>query len=869
MAEQTPMMKQYAEMKAKNPDCLLFFRLGDFYEMFNEDAKIASRELDLVLTTRDRSKENPEERTPMCGVPYHAYESYVARLIAKGYKVAICEQMEDPALAKGLVDRDIIRIITPGTLMESSMLDEGKSNYLASISTENGSAAVCFAEMSTGEMSVSLFSEGERDHMINEIGAFGPAEAILDSPAGEDRTLTEFLTDRIDCMTQKMPDLFESESCREAVCRHFGVNAPEELNTHMTAAAVRAAGALLRYLEDTQKTDLSHISTLKINSGTDCMELDPQTVRSLELVASNRTQEKKGSLLWVLDRTRTAMGRRMIRSWVLRPLLNPAAISRRQTAVRELYDDAVCRGELSETLRHIGDMERLIGKIVYGTANGKDLRALCASLERLPDVRRLLSGKSGVMLRELSDLDLLEDVHDLIDRAICEDPPFSVREAGFIRDGYDAQVDRLRGLLTNSNDALTAIETRERERTGKKLKVGYNRVFGYYIEIPRSMSEDVPADYVRKQTLTNCERFITGELKDLETELLNARDTLAELEYRLFTEIREALSAQVTRIQDTAARVAAVDVLTSFAETAVRNNYCQPETDLSGILDIRDGRHPVVELMQKDTLFVPNDTYLNRAGDRTAIITGPNMAGKSTYMRQTALITLMAQMGSFVPARSARIGIVDRVFTRIGASDDLSAGKSTFMVEMTEVADILAHATANSLIILDEIGRGTSTYDGMAIAKAVLEYCAGKKTLGARTMFATHYHELIEMETEGSGIRNYSITAKKRGRDVIFLRKIVPGGADDSYGIEVAGLAGVPDSVVGRAKQVLKELTEGQVSPFPGYTPHRQEEDQLSLAGLGSAEVIEMIRSTDLNTLTPIEALNLLYSWKKKVQEES
>ncbi|MCQ2451892.1 MAG: DNA mismatch repair protein MutS [Oscillospiraceae bacterium] len=869
MAELTPMMKQYLEIKEKNPDCLLFFRLGDFYEMFNEDARIASRELDLVLTTRDRSKENPDDRTPMCGVPFHSCESYIARLIAKGYKVAICEQMEDPALAKGLVERDIIRIVTPGTLMESSMLEEGRSNYLAAVCTAGHQAAICFAELSTGEMSVTLFPGADLNHMVNELSAYMPAEAVLDEESGRNQPLGAFLKERLECLTQTMPCLFEEGTCRETLCRHFGVALPEELSPDLDESAVMAAGGLLRYMEETQKTDLSHISRLRINAGSDCMELDLQTVRSLELIASNRTQEKRGSLLWVLDHTKTAMGRRLLRSWVMRPLLSPVQITRRLSAVDELYQDAVCRGEMTEQLRRIGDMERLIGKIVYGTANGRDLRALWGSLLSLPELQRLLADKSSGMLKELKDLDLLEDIRELIDRSICEEPPFSVREAGFIRVGYDSQVDYLRGLLTNSNDALTAIETKERERTGKKLKIGYNRVFGYYIEIPRSMSEDVPEDYVRKQTLTNCERFITGELKNLETELLNARDSLADLEYRLFTEIREQLAAQVLRVQATAAKVAAMDVLCSLAETAAKNNYCRPEIDLSGILDIRDGRHPVVEVMQKDTLFVPNDTMLNRAGDRAALITGPNMAGKSTYMRQTALITLMAQIGSFVPARSAHIGIADRVFTRIGASDDLSAGMSTFMVEMTEVADILKHATASSLLILDEIGRGTSTYDGMAIAKAVLEYCADKKTLGARTMFATHYHELTAMETEGSGIRNYSITAKKKGKDVIFLRKIVPGGADDSYGIEVAGLAGVPDSVVRRAKAVLKELEEEIGVPIPPKRSGEVQENQLSFLDMGGNELAEILRSTDLNTLTPIEALNLLYTMKKKVSDEN
>ena len=813
MAELTPMMRQYLEIKEKNQDCILFFRLGDFYEMFGEDAKTASQELDIVLTTRDRNKENPEDRTPMCGVPYHSSEAYIARLIAKGYKVAICEQMEDPATAKGLVERDIVRIITPGTLIETSMLDEGKSNYLCAVSMEKGSAAVAFAELSTGEMAVTEFTGDDIGHIMNEIGAYLPAEAVLDAASWECAELRVFLKERMECMTQKMDALFDFNKCRELLRNQFKAQMAEDLK--LSRSAVMAVGSLLQYMTDTQKTDLSHINTLRINSGEEYMELDLQTLRSLELVASIRAQEKKGSLLWVLDKTKTAMGRRLMRSWVLRPLLSPVHIGRRQAAVKELYDDTVCRGELTEALRQIGDIERLIGKIVYGTANGRDMRALWASLCYVPRVAELISVKNSVKLKELAGMDVLEDIRELIDRTIDADPPFSIREAGFIRPGFNEQVDYLRSLLNNSTEALANIEAREKERTGKKLKVGYNKVFGYYIEIPRSMSEDVPADYVRKQTLTNCERFITQELKELETALLNAKDNLADLEYRLFTQLREEISAHVVRIQDTAAKVAETDVLCSFAEVAVKNNYCMPEVDLSGAIEIKDGRHPVVEAMQRDSLFVPNDTFLNLTTDRTAIITGPNMAGKSTYMRQTALITLMAQIGSFVPARSAHIGVVDRVFTRIGASDDLSAGMSTFMVEMTEVAEILENATSRSLLILDEIGRGTSTYDGMAIAKAVLEFCAEKKTLGAKTMFATHYHELTSMEKAGNGIKNYSITAKKRGGDVIFLRKIVSGGADDSYGIEVAGLAGVPESVVKRAKAVLKELEAEPASVFP------------------------------------------------------
>ena len=865
MAELTPMMRQYLEIKEKNQDCILFFRLGDFYEMFGDDAKTASKELDLVLTTRDRNKENPGERTPMCGVPYHSSEAYISRLIAKGYKVAICEQMEDPALAKGLVERDIVRIITPGTLMETSMLDEGKSNYLCSVCMDETSAAVCFAELSTGEIAVTEFLKADIGHIMNEIGAYLPAEAVLDDASWECAELRVFLQNRMECMTQNKSELFAFEKCRELLRVQFCTQMAEDMALSRTA--VMAVGSLLQYMADTQKTDLSHINTLRINSGEEYMELDLQTLRSLELVFSIRAQEKKGSLLWVLDRTKTAMGRRLMRSWILRPLLSPVKIGRRQAAVKELYDDTVCRGELGEALRRIGDIERLIGKIVYGTANGRDMRALWSSLCYVPRVAELISNKNSIKLKELSQMDILDDIRELIDRTICEEPPFSVREAGFIKPGFDSQVDYLRGLLNNSTDALANIEAREKERTGKKLKVGYNKVFGYYIEIPRSMSEDVPADYIRKQTLTNCERFITQELKELETALLNARDNLAELEYKLFTQLREAISAHVVRVQNTAAKVAETDALCSFAEVAVKNNYCMPEVDMSGIIDIRDGRHPVVEAMQREALFVPNDTFLNLTTDRTAIITGPNMAGKSTYMRQTALITLMAQMGSFVPARSAHIGVVDRVFTRIGASDDLSAGMSTFMVEMTEVAEILANATSRSLLILDEIGRGTSTYDGMAIAKAVLEFCSDKKTLGAKTMFATHYHELVSMEKDGNGIKNYSITAKKRGGDVIFLRKIISGGADDSYGIEVAGLAGVPDSVVKRAKAVLKELETEPVSPFPKYEP-RHDEMQISFMDVTGSEVIDTLKATDINTITPIEAMNLLYELKKKVQND-
>ena len=853
------MMRQYLDIKERNSDCILFFRLGDFYEMFGDDAKTASKELDLVLTSRDKSTEDPDERMPMCGVPYHSSEAYIARLIAKGYKVAICEQMEDPATAKGLVDRSIVRVVTPGTLMESSMLDESKPNYLCAIYLGETSA-VCFTDLSTGEISVTEFLSNDLRRLENEISSFSPAEAILGGSQDECAALREFLMSRMGCLVQYCGERF-GEGCAEQLSEQFGQDACSDLDI----AAIFASGALLSYIIDTQKTDISHIRVLRRNIGGSYMELDYNTMRNLELAASLRTGEKKGSLLWVIDKTKTPMGRRLIRSWVLRPLLSTAPIKRRLNAVSELVGATVARGEMAISLRRVGDMERLIGKIVYGNAGCRDMKALSMYIGALPGLTLQLAQMKSAALRECASMDEMIDIAGKIDMAIREDPPFSVREGGFIKDGVDPEVDRLRFLLDNSTAALTGIEAKERDRTGKKLKIGYNKVFGYYIEIPRSMSEDVPGDYVRRQTLSNCERFITQELKELETELLTARDKLASLEYRLFEELRMQIAAEVGRVQATAKSVAELDAFCSLAETAAANNYCMPEIDVPGVIDIRDGRHPVVEVMQKDSLFVPNDTYLDCAAARTAIITGPNMAGKSTYMRQTALIILMAQIGSFVPARSALIGIVDRVFTRIGASDDLSAGKSTFMVEMTEVADILKNATRASLLIMDEIGRGTSTYDGMSVARAVLEHCADKRKLGAKTMFATHYHELTALEDEIDGVKNYNISAKKRGDDIIFLRKIVPGGADDSYGIEVAGLAGVADSVIKRAKAVLKALESEDAPRRRARSAPEPESGQLSLLDLGGSEIAAILSSTDLNTLSPLEALNLLFALKQKV----
>ena len=865
MAELTPMKRQYLDIKAQHPDCLLFFRLGDFYEMFDDDAKIASKELDLALTTRDRNVEDPEARTPMCGVPYHSAEAYIARLIAKGYKVAICEQMEDPALAKGLVQRDVIRIITPGTVTESSMLEGNRSNYICAVHRSGERGGVAFCDLSTGEFCAASWPADAVSHLLNELGRFAPREALLSPAALEERAIGEFLTQRLGALLEAGPELFEFMPASARVCEQFGFSSVDESGLGEDGLAVCAAGALLGYLQQTQKCDLGHIRTLDVFYGGRFMELDWATRRSLELTESQRTGEKRGSLLWVLDHTKTPMGARLLRAWVERPLLSVVAIKRRHTAVNELFKDHVARGELLLTLRGISDMQRLVGRCVYGTAGGKDLRALCNCALQLPRLKELLQPFHSQELCQIAAMDELADLVYYLDRAIVDDPPFSVREGGFLREGYSEELDRLRNVRDNGAQMVSELEARERERTGiKKLKVGYNRVFGYYIDVPRSAGlENVPEDYIRKQTLVSNERYFTQELKELENTLLTARESINDLEYRIFCELRDRVAAQVSRVQATADAVAKLDALCSLAEVAVKGGYTMPEMDASRELHIVEGRHPVVEQTLKDVLFVPNDTFLNDKDDRVAIVTGPNMAGKSTYMRQTALIVLMAQMGSFVPAKSACIGVVDRVFTRIGASDDLASGQSTFMVEMNEMANILTHATANSLLILDEIGRGTSTFDGMAIARAVLEYCADKRRLGAKTMFATHYHELSALEGEVSGVRNYNITAKKQGGNLVFLRKIVRGAADDSYGIEVAKLAGLPETVIQKAKGYLKELeSAGPVSPVVSAPA----DDQLSLADLAADELRETLLAADLNTLTPIEALNLLYSLQKKAR---
>ena len=866
MPELTPMMQQYLDIKAQNPDSILFFRLGDFYEMFNEDAKLVSKELDLTLTTRDRSKP-PEERTPMCGVPYHSCDSYIARLIAKGYKVAICEQTEDPALAKGLVDREIIRVITLGTVMSSSMLEEGKNNFLCSIYADSAAVGLCLCDLSTGEVFGTSFPTGEeaRDHLENELGRFHPAEAVLSDGAWHLEGLTDFLKNRLDCMCENGGEgRFRYDAALPLVQKQF--RAGLESIPQGDQAAVQAAGGLLTYLYETQKTDLSHIAAFSYYTSGQFMELDLTARQTLELTATIRSKDKKGSLLWVLDKTRTAMGGRLIRGWMERPLLSPVQIARRQQAVSDLVEDIITREELSAVLREVTDLERLIGRVVYGSAGGRDLVALCAGLGKLPQIRDLLAHCPSALLQSLwGELDDLPQLRELLQRALVDEPPFSVREGGFIRDGFDPEVDQQRNILNHSAELLADLEVRTKEQTGiKNMKIKSNKVFGYYIEVARSQIDLVPADWTRKQTTVNAERYISQELKELEHAILSAQDTVTALEYQLFCQLKEQVCAQVARIQASAAAVAQVDVLCSFAAVAAANNYCMPQVDASSALTIVEGRHPVVEKMLSGAPFVPNDTHMDSGEDLCAIITGPNMAGKSTYMRQVALIVLMAQMGSFVPAKSAHIGVVDRVFTRIGASDDLAAGQSTFMVEMTEVAALLKNATKKSLLILDEIGRGTSTYDGMAIARAVLEYCADPRRLGAKTLFATHYHELTALEGQIAGVKNYNIAAKKRGSDVIFLRKIVRGGADQSYGIEVAKLAGVPDRVVKRAREILAELEQGQGGMQNAECRMQNEpQAQVSLMDLGGQTVLKKLRMTDVNILSPIEALNLLAELKQ------
>lgn len=866
----TPMMLQYMETKEQYKDCILMYRLGDFYEMFFDDATLASRELDITLTGRDCGL---EERAPMCGVPYHAVDGYISRLITKGYKVAICEQMEDPALAKGLVKREVIRIVTPGTVTDASMLDEKKNNYLFSIYKKGYIYGIAVVDISTGEFTTSRITWGNTlSKLFNEIAKYSPAEIIANSQFFSDTEATSQLQKRFNAYTSSLEDeVYEDNAATKLIEERFGSNAlPEETRE----LCINASGALLYYLDQTQKVGLDHIQKIVPYKLEEYMMLDVSTRRNLELTETMREKARKGTLLWVLDRTMTSMGARTLRKWVEQPLVNIPDITERLEAVAELKDKFMVRMELRELLNRVHDIERLMGRVVLGSANCRDLISLRNSLYQVPYIKELLVNcTASLAVRNNSTMEGLEDISSLISRSIIEEPPVSVKDGGIIKEGYSEEVDKLRTATIDGKQWIAELEAKEREKTGiRNLKVGYTKVFGYYIEVTKSYLNLVPDGYIRKQTLTNCERYITQELKEMEETILGAEDKIINLEYKLFTEIRETIATQVGRIKTTAACLAEMDVICSLAEVSDRENYCMPEVNDEGIIKIEAGRHPVVEKMMEQGEFVPNDTFLDMDEDRLSIITGPNMAGKSTYMRQVALIVLMAQIGSFVPASSAVIGVADRIFTRVGASDDLAAGQSTFMVEMSEVAGILENATKKSLLILDEIGRGTSTFDGLSIAWAVIEYISDNEKIGSRTLFATHYHELTELEGKMTGIKNYCIAVKEKGEDIIFLRKIIRGGADGSYGIQVARLAGVPQPVIDRAKELLKELEDADISKHRIRRRKKPLEGQMELFYVNTnddkaaKEVIEELKNLDVSTITPLDAMNLLYRLQQKAR---
>ena len=862
-------MEQYFEIKRKHEGFILFYRLGDFYEMFFEDAQIASRELELTLTGRDCGEGN---RAPMCGVPYHAADIYIPKLISKGYKIAICEQVEDPALAKGLVKRDVIRVITPGTIIESSMLNETKNNYLAALYISKEGVGVCFTDISTAETHATNFSGPDFEtRVVNELSTYLPTELISNAEIEDYPVIFSFIKDKTNILcTNVCPEKFAVSDAMKRAKNQFGSAVDDD---HFSVALV-AVGAILSYISETQKSDISYLSDIDLYENKSYLEMDLATRRNLELTETMLTKDKKGSLLWVLDKTSTAMGARLLRYTIEHPLTNVAQITRRQRAVGEIASNFVLREELRELLGNVLDLERLMTKITYGTAGARELRAICQTAAVLPKVKAALDPLESEELSHIFEsIDDLSDIHSLIDSAIVENPPFQVREGGIIKDGYNTDVDELRSIVTNAEDWVKKIEADEREKTGiKNLKIGNNRVFGYYIEVTRSYSNLVPEEYIRKQTLANCERYITRELKNTEATILGASDKVKALEYELFSKIRDTVADASLRIRKSAAALAELDMFVSLAEAAMQNGYVCPEVDYSTELIIKEGRHPVVEKFINDSYFVPNDVHLNTEDRRLMLITGPNMAGKSTYMRQTALIILMAQIGSFVPASDARIGIVDKLFTRVGASDDLASGTSTFMLEMKEVASIVKGATKKSFIIYDEIGRGTSTYDGMSIARAVAEYTADKK-LSARTMFATHYHELTCLEDELEGVVNYNVAVKKRGDDLTFLRKIVKGPADESYGIQVAKLAGIPSSIVKRAKEILEGLESGAESEVhKPRVPHTEDAEtgglyNMSLLDIARDDVCDKIKNIDINTLTPIEAMNLIFEWKKSLAD--
>lgn len=876
----SPMMAEYVKTKQQYKDCILFYRLGDFYEMFFEDALTVTKELEITLTGKDCGL---EERAPMCGVPFHAAETYINRLIEKGYKVAICEQVEDPKKAKGLVKREVIRVVTPGTTLDAASLDESKNNYLMSIVSMEDHFGCAIADISTGDCFLTEVDKPQK--LLDEINKFVPAEIICNDAFFMSGVDTDDLKNRLGiCVFPLDAWYFDDSLCKRTLKEHFHVNTLEGLGIQDYDSGVIASGALFLYLQETQKSALSHMAGIRPYAAEKYMLIDSSSRRNLELVETLREKNKRGSLLWVLDKTKTAMGARTLRSYVEQPLIDAQEINRRLEALEELNKSPMLRDEIREYLNPIYDLERLISRISYQSANPRDLVAFASSLEMLPHIRQILKDFKTPLLTELyEDMDPLEDIAALIKSAIVEEPPLAQKDGGIIREGYHEDVDKFRRSRTDGKKWLTELEAREKERTGiKNLKIKYNRVFGYSLEVTNSFKELVPENYIRKQTLTNAERYITQELKDLEDLILGAEDKLYALEYELFCEVRDKVGAEVVRIQKTAKAVAALDVFASLALVAQRNNYVRPKINESGVLDIKNGRHPVVEQMIEHDMFIANDTYLDNQKKRVSIITGPNMAGKSTYMRQTALIVLMAQIGSFVPADKANIGIVDRIFTRVGASDDLASGQSTFMVEMTEVANILRNATAKSLLILDEIGRGTSTFDGLSIAWAVVEYISDNKLLGAKTLFATHYHELTELEGKIHNVNNYCIAVKEKGDDIVFLRKIVKGGADKSYGIQVAKLAGVPDVVITRAKEIVEELSDEDITTRVSEIASREKEqkkkqktkkyDEVDMAQMSlfdtvkDDDVLEELKSIDVGNLTPVDALNTIYRLQNKLK---
>ena len=871
----SPMMQEYVKKKEQYKDCILFYRLGDFYEMFFQDALTVTKELELTLTGKDCGL---EERAPMCGVPFHAAETYINRLIEKGYKVAICEQVEDPKKARGLVKREVIRVVTPGTTLDAASLDESRNNYLMSVVATEGGFGCAIADITTGDCFLTEVDKPQK--LLDEINKFVPAEIICNDAFFMSGVDTDDLKNRLGiCVFPLDAWYFDDGLCKRTLMEHFHVNALEGLGIQDYDSGVIASGALFLYLQETQKSALSHMAGIRPYAAEKYMLIDSSSRRNLELVETLREKNKRGSLLWVLDKTKTAMGARTLRSYVEQPLIDAEEINERLEALEELNQSPMLRDEIREYLNPIYDLERLISRISYQSANPRDLIAFSSSLEMLPYIRQIIKDfKSTLLTKICEDMDPLEDIAELIRSAIVEEPPLAQKDGGIIREGYNSDVDKFRRSRTDGKKWLTELEAREKERTGiKNLKIKYNRVFGYSLEVTNSFKNLVPENYIRKQTLTNAERYITQELKDLEDLILGAEDKLYALEYELFCEVRDKVGAEVVRIQKTAKAVAALDVFASLALVAQRNNYVRPKINENGVLDIKDGRHPVVEQMIENDMFIANDTYLDNQKKRISIITGPNMAGKSTYMRQTALIVLMAQIGSFVPAEKANIGIVDRIFTRVGASDDLASGQSTFMVEMTEVANILRNATSRSLLILDEIGRGTSTFDGLAIAWAVIEHISDTKLCGAKTLFATHYHELTELEGKISGVNNYCIAVKEKGDDIVFLRKIVKGGADKSYGIQVARLAGVPDPVIRRAKELVEELSDADITAAVKdlTAPKKKQKivyDQVDMAQMSlfdtvqDNDIVEEIKNLDMSHLTPMEAMNILYNLQNKIQ---